>query len=84
MPATDQRPPDITTLIQTIAVNVRARRHNRHLTRDQLADMSGIGVRTVDRLECGREVSSLVTVAALARALDVPITDLLAPLPRAA
>lgn len=50
-------------------------RQQRGWTQEKLAELSGIGVRTVQRLEAGSE-ASLETLASVASALDVPVRDL--------
>jgi transcriptional regulator with XRE-family HTH domain len=50
-------------------------RQQRGWTQEKLTELSGIGVRTVQRLEAGSE-ASLETLASVASALDVPVRDL--------
>ncbi|WJY01185.1 helix-turn-helix transcriptional regulator [Curtobacterium sp. 458] len=57
-------------------------RRERGWTQERLAETSGIAVRTVQRLESGKD-ASLETLSAIARALDVPVRDLFASEERA-
>lgn len=50
-------------------------RIGRHLSQDQLAEMSGLNVRTIQRIESGQN-ASLETLKCLAAALDVDIETL--------
>ncbi|MFJ4220252.1 helix-turn-helix transcriptional regulator [Curtobacterium luteum] len=56
-------------------MRIAALRRERGWTQEHLAETSGIAVRTVQRLEAGKE-ASLETLGAIARALDVPVRDL--------
>lgn len=58
-------------------MRITALRRERGWTQEHLAETSGIAVRTVQRLEAGKE-ASLETLGAIARALDVPVRDLFA------
>ncbi|NOU50018.1 helix-turn-helix domain-containing protein [Pseudoalteromonas sp. JBTF-M23] len=50
-------------------------RLSRHLTQDQLADMAGLNVRTIQRIESGQK-PSIESLKCLASALDVDIEEL--------
>ncbi|UBQ02433.1 helix-turn-helix domain-containing protein [Curtobacterium sp. TXMA1] len=52
-------------------------RRERGWTQERLAETSGVAVRTVQRLEGGKE-ASLETLSAIARALEVPVRELFA------
>ncbi|MFJ7288763.1 helix-turn-helix domain-containing protein [Curtobacterium sp. NPDC098951] len=58
-------------------MRIAALRRERGWTQERLAEASGIAVRTVQRLEGGKD-ASLETLSALARALEVPVRDLFA------
>jgi len=58
---------------------VRERREKRGLSQTALAQAAGVGRVTLARVEAGSQAASLATLEALARALDLPIADLLAP-----
>lgn len=58
-------------------MRIAALRRERGWTQERLAETSGIAVRTVQRLESGKD-ASLETLSAIARALDVPVRDLFA------
>jgi transcriptional regulator with XRE-family HTH domain len=49
---------------------LKALRQDLLMTQKELADVSGIGVATVSRIEAGRVVPSLRTIRALAQALN--------------
>jgi len=53
-------------------------RRERGWTQERLAESSGIAVRTVQRLEGGAD-ASLETLSSIARALEVPVRELFAP-----
>ncbi|MBD1583011.1 helix-turn-helix domain-containing protein [Pseudoalteromonas sp. S16_S37] len=50
-------------------------RLSRHLTQEQLADMAGLNVRTIQRIESGQK-ASVESLKCLASALDVDIQQL--------
>lgn len=58
-------------------MRIAALRRERGWTQERLAETSGIAVRTVQRLESGKD-ASLETLSAIARALDVTVRDLFA------
>lgn len=49
------------------------------LSQVELAAKAGVSYTTIQRLEAGRSDGRVETLQAIARALDVPITELLAP-----
>jgi len=55
---------------------IRAHRALRNLTQQQLADLAGLDKQTIWGLECGRNKPLLDTVGKVARALGVPLADL--------
>lgn len=62
-----------------VAVNVRAAREQRGLTVLQLAQRSGIAKGTITAVESGRANPTIDTLSAIADALALPLTDLIAP-----
>ncbi|PCN47333.1 XRE family transcriptional regulator [Curtobacterium sp. 'Ferrero'] len=58
-------------------MRITALRRERGWTQERLAEMSGVAVRTVQRVESGKD-ASLETLGAIARALDVPVRELFA------
>lgn len=70
-------PPD--TLIAALARRLKARRIDLGLTQEELADRAGLNPRHVQKLEAGELNVTIGTLASLALALDVTITDLLEP-----
>lgn len=59
-----------------LAANLRAERARAQLTREQLAERSGVSAATIGRIENGC-AAIVTTVAQLAAALDVTIDTLL-------
>ena len=49
------------------------------LSQEKLAEISGISIRTIQRLEEGRTVGSGYTISALSKALEMDSTELLCP-----
>ncbi len=70
-------PPD--TVIAALARRLKARRIDLGLTQEELADRAGLNARHVQKLEAGELNVTIGTLASLALALDVTITDLLEP-----
>lgn len=62
-----------------LARNLISLRHARSLTQDALAAASALPRSTIANLESGEANPSLVVLVKIARALDVPIDELLAP-----
>lgn len=58
-------------------MRIAALRRERGWTQERLAETSGVAVRTVQRIESGKD-ASLETLGAIARALDVPVRELFA------
>jgi transcriptional regulator with XRE-family HTH domain len=68
-----------------VGVQVRRRRHDRQLTLAEVAERTGLNVGYLSQVENDKASPSLETLAALAEALDVPITWFLidtSPTPR--
>lgn len=57
---------------------LRACRHRRRLTQEQLAERSGLSYKFIGEVERGVGNPTLETIASLAQALDVGMADLLA------
>lgn len=56
---------------------IQREREARGLTQEQLAERAGVHWTTVGKIERGRQIPSVALLAALAKALDVKLTDLL-------
>ena len=56
-------------------MNVKALREQKHLTQEELANQSGISIRTIQRIEAGQEPKGH-TAKSLAKALDFDIDSL--------
>jgi transcriptional regulator with XRE-family HTH domain len=74
--ADDRARPVEGVLERAIAVQVRRHRRARGLTVGELALRAGISKAMLSKIENSLTSSSLTTVARLAAALDVPVTDL--------
>ena len=76
---TESQAPDVTapqSLEVTLGKRVRALRRQQDLTAVELARAAGISVATVSKIEKGSISTTLSTLDALARTLNVPIADL--------
>lgn len=67
---------DDAALIEAVGPRLRALRHARAWTLDQVAAVSGISVSTLSRLETGKRSPSLDLLLPLARTFRVPLDDL--------
>ena len=56
-------------------MNIKSLREQKHLTQEQLAQESGISIRTIQRIEAGQEPKGH-TAKALMKALDIDLTAL--------
>ncbi|MGC0367633.1 transcriptional regulator with XRE-family HTH domain [Rhodococcus sp. 27YEA15] len=73
------------TLSQSVAAQVKSRRKARGMTVVVLAQRAGISVGSLSAVESGRGNPTLETLNALALALAIPLTDLIAePVPETA
>ncbi len=70
------RDPDIERFHRVVAEHVREARIWRNLTQEQLAHAAGVSPRTVTGVESGRTGVLLDKLFLLARAMDVPLADL--------
>lgn len=61
----------------TSAANLQAIRESKSLTQDTLAQMSGVSQQTISKIEKGHGNPTIETLGRLARALGVPVSDLL-------
>lgn len=66
-------------VIQSVAANVRATRLKRGMTQEQLAEAADITPAYLQRVEYGRVNISVVTLVALAEALEVRLDTLVEP-----
>ena len=66
-------------LARNIAQNVRQLRQSRNLTQDQLAKVSGVPRPTWSNLESGTANPTIVVLAKVAEALQVPLEELISP-----
>lgn len=63
--------PRLATLLLYVAANVRRIRAKRHLTQEALAELAGLDLRFIQKIESGRAAVSLGALAAIADALAV-------------
>lgn len=66
-------------IYKLLGKRVRAERKLADLTLDELGEKAGITGAFVSHIEAGRKGATLATVAKLARALDIPLSELLEP-----
>lgn len=65
-------------MIIPVGDKVRELRKERGWLQQDLADRAGVSMQTVSNLETGRHVPGMATLAKVARALGVPLGQLLA------
>lgn len=63
-------------LIQAFGVHLRALRKARGLSQQALADEADVSWPTVQRMEAGTQAGTLDVLASLARALEMPLREL--------
>ncbi|SRR6266852_1231489 len=66
-------------IINSLAANVRSTRQRRRMTQEQLAEKAELSTVHVQQVEYGTTVASVVTLVALADALNVKLDSLLRP-----
>ncbi len=66
-------------VINSLAANVRSTRQRRRMTQEQLAEKAELSTVHVQQVEYGTTVASVITLAALADALNVEVDSLLRP-----
>ncbi len=66
-------------LLRTIGLTIRALRRERGLSQEQLAALANIDRSYMSSVERGLRNVSVLNVARIAAALDVPVRDLLGP-----
>lgn len=76
------RPQGDPTLCADFAVLVRSARTSRGITQQVLSDLTGLDRTSISRLEQGDVNPTLTTIGAIATALQMSITELLAGLDR--
>lgn len=64
------------SLVEVVGARVRAERVQRGMSRRELASLADIGHRTLVTIELAQSATSLTTLDAIARALDVPVASL--------
>jgi len=68
---------DMAILSKTISANIRKLRENKNWNQLDLASKAGIGSSNLAKIESEKSVPKLLTLAKLAKSLDVPIDRLL-------
>ena len=66
-------------LLQTLGLTIRSLRHERGLSQEALADLAQIDRSYMSSIERGLRNISVLNIARIAKALDVPVRDLLGP-----
>jgi transcriptional regulator with XRE-family HTH domain len=66
-------------LLRTIGLTIRALRRERGLSQEELAELANIDRSYMSSVERGLRNVSVLNVARIAAALDVPVRDLLGP-----
>ena len=66
-------------LKDTMAVNLRRVRHEKHMTQEELADRSGLSARYVGAIERASVSASITVLGKIAEALGVEAGTLLCP-----
>lgn len=66
-------------LLQTLGLTIRALRRERGLSQEALADLAQIDRSYMSSVERGLRNISVLNIARIAKALDVPVRDLLGP-----
>jgi transcriptional regulator with XRE-family HTH domain len=66
-------------LLQTLGVTIRSLRRERGLSQEALADLAQIDRSYMSSVERGLRNISVLNIARIAKALDVPVRDLLGP-----
>jgi putative transcriptional regulator len=61
---------------EALATTMKLQRARRHLTQAQLADLSGITRKSINAIESGRMVPSILLALKLARTLGVTVEEL--------
>jgi len=64
-------------LKEIMAMNLRRKRHDRHMTQEELAERAGLSARYVGAIERGDVSASVTVLGQLAEALGVEPGDLL-------
>jgi transcriptional regulator with XRE-family HTH domain len=64
-------------LKEIMAVNLRRKRHDQHLTQEELAERAGLSARYVGAIERGDVSASVTVLGQIAEALGVEPGDLL-------
>jgi len=65
--------------LKKLGANVKKLRQARELTTREFADLADIAYNQVWRIENGKHDPSIGTILAIARALEVPLAELLPP-----
>lgn len=66
--------------LRALGVEVARLRREAEYSIDRLAEGSGVHRKTIIEVEAGRVAAKVTTLHAIAHALGVPVTDLIAPL----
>ncbi|MFW3459722.1 helix-turn-helix transcriptional regulator [Streptomyces microflavus] len=76
MPPTEPPPAWVLARRRTLGDRIRLARLSRHLSQERLGELSGQDRQTINRIEQGHVSTRIDTLFRIARALDVPLSDL--------
>lgn len=76
MPPTEPPPEWVLARRRTLGDRIRFARQSRRLSQERLGELSGQDRQTINRIEQGHVSTRIDTLFRIARALDVPLSDL--------
>lgn len=68
-----------TPIKEILSTNLKAIRHNKKMTQEELAEKAGLTVKYISNIERGLSFVSAEVLDSLARSLDVPVYELFIP-----
>lgn len=76
MPPTEPQPEWVLAHRRLIGTRIRAVRATRRLSQERLGELSGTDRQTINRIEQGHVSTRIDTLLRIARALDMPLAEL--------
>ncbi|MFE4691284.1 helix-turn-helix transcriptional regulator [Streptomyces sp. NPDC056749] len=76
MPPTEPPPEWVLAHRRLIGTRIRAARASRHLSQERLGEFADTDRQTINRIELGHVSTRIDTLMRIARALDMPLADL--------
>ncbi|WKL23735.1 helix-turn-helix transcriptional regulator (plasmid) [Agrobacterium tumefaciens] len=64
-------------LKETMAINLRRIRHERHMTQEELADLAGVSARYIGAIERADKSATVTVLGKISAALDIDPGELL-------